>query len=213
MFGMNLGTSLVGVAARLGPYCWLLLSANSTEASPSRLTDDDWKRLNRGGVVVHTGEQGDEPRVEAMILIPRPAEHIWEVMVDCERAPEFVPNMRRCEVVERARDGSWELIEHEIKYRWFAPKTTYRFKADYVPQQRIHFKRVSGDLRQLEGDWGLFPFPVESGMVLVSYSVFIDPGRLVPEFLVRRALQRDLPELMLALKKRVETLYPLADNP
>ena len=159
----------------------------------------EWEDLPREtDMLLYEGLHG------AMVLIPQPAEHIWKVMLDCERAPEFVPNMRRCEVVERADDGSWEVIEHEIKYRWFAPKTVYRFRAEYVPQQSVHFERVSGDLRHLEGDWGLFPLPVEADLVLVSYSVFIDPGVLIPDAIVRRALERDLPELMLALKNRVD---------
>lgn len=204
--GNELGKTLGGVATQIAPCCWILLGANGAVAGPSELSDDDWKRLSVGETVVHTQELEGRPRVAALVLIPQPVERIWEVMLDCERAPEFVPNLRRCEVIERAEDGSWELIEHEVKYRWFAPKTVYRFKAKYVHHAEVRFTRVSGDLRALDGQWRLLPLPTEEPRVLVSYTVSIDPGVFIPDALVRRALERDLPELMIALKNRVHQL-------
>ncbi|MEM8608325.1 MAG: SRPBCC family protein [Myxococcota bacterium] len=208
----GLRTNLGGVATRVAPFCWILLGANGAGADPSVLTDDDWKRLSAGEAVVHTAELNDRPRVGALVLVPQSVDRIWDIMVDCERAPEFVPNLRRCEVIDRAEDGSWELIEHEVKYRWFAPKTIYRFKAEYVHGQQVRFSRVSGDLRELEGVWGLFPLPTEDDRVLVSYTVSIDPGVFVPDVLVRRALERDLPELMHALRHRVDQVHQASVN-
>lgn len=178
-----------------------MLSLNVAGAADLR--DADWKRLNAGDVVVQSEERGGTGRVVAMVLIDRHVTAIWRVMLDCDGAPQFVPNMKRCAVLERAPDESWEIIEHEIKYRWFTPKTVYRFKAEYTPLERVHFERIDGDLRELVGDWVLTPLRDRGHPVLVSYSVFIDPGALVPDFLVRRALRKDLPELMRALRDRV----------
>ena len=202
--GTGSSGSLPGLAVRSGLCSLLLLNI----AGAADLRDADWKRLNTGDVVVDSEEQGGRGRVVAMVLIDRDVEAIWRVILDCDRAPEFVPNMRRCEVLERAPDESWEIIEHEIKYSWFTPKTIYRFKAEYTPFERVHFERIDGDLRELVGDWVLTPLRDRGRPVLVSYSVFIDPGAVVPEFLVRRALRRDLPELMRALRDRVSETPP-----
>jgi len=171
--------------------------------SAMELSDNDWLRLNAGDVVVQSRKVDGKRRVEAAIVIKQTIGDIWRVMLDCAAAPEFVPNMRRCEVLDRADDGRWEIIEHEVKYSWLAPKTIYQFKAEYVPQQTIHFERISGDLKHLVGDWRLDSNDDLGGAVLVSYSVYIDPGFIVPGFMVRRSLRKDLPDVMRALRHRV----------
>lgn len=182
-------------------FCWTTLALNTVFAAD--LTPEDWEALHAGEVIVETQKIDGKRRVEAAILIDNSAEDIWRVMLDCDAAPDFVPNMRRCTVLESAEDGSWQIIEHEVKYGWIAPKTVYRFKADYIPQRHIHFERVSGDLRHLVGDWRLEQIGAEKASVLISYSVFIDPGILVPGFMTRRALRHDLPDVMNALRDRV----------
>lgn len=178
---------------------WLLADG----ARALDLSDDDWESLGQGEVVVQSEEIDSRTRVQAAIVIEQPATAIWQVMLDCPNAPEFVPNMRRCEVLEQAEDESWEIIEHEVKYGWLAPKTVYQFRAEYQPKASIHFERISGDLKHLEGDWMLSPIEGLDNYILVSYSVFIDPGFMVPGFITRSALRDDLPEVMRSLRERV----------
>ncbi len=184
---------------------WLMIGACliSGAAMSLELDDMDWERLGAGEVVVKTDKVDGTRRVEAAIVIEQPSEAIWQVMLDCPNAPEFVPNMKSCEVLEQAEDASWEIIEHQVKYGWLAPKTVYQFRAEYKPLQQIHFERISGDLKHLEGDWMLEPVAGLEGYVLVSYSVFIDPGFLVPGFITRGALKDDLPDVMQSLRERV----------
>jgi len=178
--------------------CLMVSAAGAME-----LSDSDWERLHAGDVVVQSRKVGGKRWVEAAILISQTAEDIWRVMLDCAAAPEFVPNLRRCEVLDRADEGSWEIIEHEVKYSWLAPKTIYQFKAEYAFPESIHFERISGDLKHLIGDWRLEANDDLGGAVLVSYSVYIDPGFFVPGFMVRRSLRKDLPDVMRALRHRV----------
>ena len=182
----------------------LLVFATPSLVGAAELSDEERAKLQQGEAVVRTLEIEGNRRVEAFILIDAPVEEIWRVMLDCAAAPEFVPNMRRCEVFDTAEDESWQIIEHEVKYGWIAPRTVYRFRAEYEAGRHIHFERISGDLRHLKGDWRLQPASQEGASILVSYSVFIDPGILVPGFMVRRALRRDVPDVLHALRERVE---------
>jgi ribosome-associated toxin RatA of RatAB toxin-antitoxin module len=162
----------------------------------------DYGRLSRGEVVVSTDPAGRSHRtVQAAILLDAPAERIWDVMVDCEGAPEFVPGLRECTVVERG-DG-WEVLQHRVRISSLLPQVTYRFRATYRRPERIDFVRIRGDLKAMEGSWTLVP--VEDGRrTVVRYSVYLDPGFLAPQWLVRQALRHDLPELLRALRRRVE---------
>ena len=157
-------------------------------------------RLELGQVVVREETDGHGlKRVAAAVLIQAPPEQIWNVMVDCDRALEFAPGLKGCKVLERHEDS--DIIEHHVKFSWLIPEVRYVFLARYDRFKRIDFHRVSGDLRALAGAWVLEP--VNSHRTLVLYSVYIDPGFFVPQWMVRLVLKRDLPELLLALRRRV----------
>jgi ribosome-associated toxin RatA of RatAB toxin-antitoxin module len=157
----------------------------------------------RDGEVVVAVRHGDGPSkgmVEATILIDAPAEDIWQVMLDCAEIPNFVPSVKHCSVLSSG-DG-WEIISHDVKWAWLFPRLSYVFRADYLANRRIDFRRIDGDIRDMRGSWRLLPMP-EGGQTLVCYSVFLDPGFFVPQWLVRQALKTDLAEVLAALRSRV----------
>jgi len=168
----------------------------AAEAQASWLADPAiQQRLAAGEVVVHSSIDTRESRgrVSAAVRIHAQPEAIWNVMTDCERAPSFVPGLKRCRRVESAPNGAWELIEHEIKYSWLLP--TIRFV----------FRRVSGDLKEEEGFW-LLEATADGSATIIEYEVYVDPGFWVPQALIRRSLRKDLPVALTALRAQVETI-------
>jgi ribosome-associated toxin RatA of RatAB toxin-antitoxin module len=175
-------------------------------AQTSWLNDSDIQlQLAAGEVVVHTALDGDEPRghVHAAVRINATPEAIWRVMMDCERAPSFVPGLKRCRRIQGAPDGTWELIEHQVKYSWFMPTVRYVFRADYQKPTRIDFQRVSGDIKDEHGTWLLEPTS-DASATIVEYQVYIDSGFWIPGPLLRHSLRSDLPAGLAALRTRVE---------
>jgi len=159
-------------------------------------------RLARGEVIVGLDRWSNTHKVRVLgaILIDSPARHIWDVMIDCDRAPEFVPRLRNCRVLYQS--GNTEIIEHRVALSALLPAVTYTFRAHYQDLQRVDFTMVSGDLREFEGSWTLEQ--VNDGQqTIVVYSVYLDPGFLVPQWLVRRALRGELPDLLIALRNGV----------
>ena len=183
-----------------------LLGATALAAQES-LTPDELARVERGEVIVRSlaVEGTTAGRVLAAVAIAAPAAAVWEVMVDVEHAPAFVPGLRRARVLER--EAAHELIEHTVKYAVFLPEFTYRYRADYQRPARIDFQRVSGDLRALQGTWTLRP-SADGGGTVVVYSVALDPGFFVPQWLVRQSLRKNLPAVLLALRERVQSPPP-----
>jgi hypothetical protein len=165
------------------------------------------RRLSAGEVVVRSTLDAGEARgrVSAAVRIKAGPERIWTVMTDCEQALSFVPGLRHCRRVQSAPDGSWELIEHEVKYSWLLPTIRYVFRADYQRPRRIDFRRVSGDLKDQHGVWLLEAIPDRSATI-VRYELYLDPGFWVPQALVRYSLRKDLPAVLEALRTRVESL-------
>ena len=157
----------------------------------------------KGGAVLVAVQQTDEPSkgmVEAMILIDAPAESIWQIMVNCDEIPTFVPGLKACRVL--AAGENWEIIRHEVKWIWFLPRLSYVFRAVYQPNRQIDFVKIEGDLREMKGNWRLTPLN-ETGQTIVRYSVYLDPGFFVPQWIVRQSLKADLPAVLTALRTKV----------
>jgi ribosome-associated toxin RatA of RatAB toxin-antitoxin module len=176
-------------------------------AQVSWLNDNDiQRRLAAGEVVVHTVLDGDEPRgrVHAAVRINAAPEAIWRVMMDCERAPSFIPGLKGCRRIEAGPDGTWELVEHQVKYSWYMPTVRYVFRADYQKPRRIDFHRVSGDVKDERGTWLLEPTS-DASATIVEYQVYIDPGFWIPAPLLRQCLRSELPAGLAALRTRVES--------
>jgi ribosome-associated toxin RatA of RatAB toxin-antitoxin module len=168
----------------------------------SDLSGDQWLQLDNGDVVVavQPAQGASKGTVEATILIDAPAERIWQVMLDCHEIPTFVPGVTDCQVLESGEN--WEIIRHQVKWIWLFPELSYVFRAQYLPRRQIDFTRIAGDIRDMRGRWRLIPIRGGS-QTLVRYRVYLDPGFLVPQWLVRHALKSDLPDVLTALRTRV----------
>jgi ribosome-associated toxin RatA of RatAB toxin-antitoxin module len=164
--------------------------------------------LAKGEVLVRvepSPRKGHE-RVQAAILIDGPAEPIWKIINDCRQTTEFIAGLKGCRVLKQDETG--ELIEHRMQISRLLPEVKYIFRADYQPHRRIDFKQRSGDLQEFEGSWVLESMTGEKPQTLVIYSLFLDAGALLPQWAAQLILKQDLPEILLALRKRVPSLPP-----
>jgi uncharacterized protein YndB with AHSA1/START domain len=165
------------------------------------------RQLVAGQVVVATANPVDPARprgqIRAAVRISASPEAIWSVMTDCRQMLLFLPELKGCRRIDGAADGSWEDIEHEVRYSWLLPTIRYVIRARYDPPHRIDFRRVSGDLKEEEGTWRLIE-TAEGSATVVEYEVYVDPGFWIPQFLLARSLRKDLPAALTRLKNRVE---------
>lgn len=189
---------------------WTLAGAISASAGADVLSrpSADWvdrARLLDGEILVNVPTEGPfRGHVQAAIAIAASPEKIWRVVTDCSRAPEFVPGVLSCERLAVLEPGRVDLFRQAVKYSWYLPRLEYEFRLEYFPYEQLNFRRVSGSLRRLDGTWWIEN--MGEGQTLVFYSLDLDPGFLVPKFLVRKALQKDLPKVLAALRTRVREL-------
>ncbi len=168
-------------------------------------TQEELQRLASGEVIVwqDPSDNGGKRRVHAAVLIDTTAAKIWGILMDCEHTPEFVPGLLNCRYVQRGKDS--DVLEQKLKRSWLLPVATYRFRARYEQFRRIDFTRISGDMREFVGSWVLEPAD-DGRRTLVEYSIYLDPGFLAPQWLVRKMLRKDLTELVSALRDRAAAL-------
>jgi uncharacterized protein YndB with AHSA1/START domain len=193
---------------------WL---AASTHAGQAAWTTEPGiqTRLAAGEVVVQTTTASDPARprgwIRAAVRIGAQPEAVWGVMTDCRQAAAFVPGLKRCRRIGGAANGRWEDIEQEVRYSWLLPSVRYVFRAEYDRPHRIDFHRLSGDLKEEEGEWSLTR-TADGRSTDVEYELYLDPGFWIPQVLVTRSLRKDLPAALGGLRERVEMVRPPGEH-
>jgi hypothetical protein len=184
----------------------LLLLPVVAAAQPADFTDEASQRaLATGDVPVLAstvqGERGAS--VRAAVMIHARPETVWAIMRDCASAPAYIPGVRRCQRKDAAADGSWEIVEHEMKYSWLMPVVHSVLLLTYHDWQ-MDFRRLSGDMKAEEGSWQVQRSG--DGATLVEYQLHVEPGFWVPGSIVRASLRHELPEALRALRRRAESM-------
>jgi coenzyme Q-binding protein COQ10 len=143
--------------------------------------------------------------VTKQVVIGVPIERFYDIIVDYERYPEFVPGIRAC----RVRNGGPEKqVEYELDLG--VKRIRYVLRHEEQRPHRVAWSLVSGDMMKVSnGSWDLSS---QDGRTLASYSVEIQVTRppLVPQALVDRVSDEltrvQLPRTLDAFKSRAERL-------
>lgn len=185
-----------------------LTAARGARAGEITLTPAEAQRVAAGGIVIRAALDASQRRgtVRAAIRIAASPQVIFRMMTHCEDARRYVPHMRLCRVRDQAPDNSWQLVEHEIDFGWYAPRIKYVFRADLVADRRIDFRQVAGDFKANQGSWELEP-DADGSHTLLLYRAYIDPPGYLPNWLVRSSFRREMPQMLSDLRKLCEAAH------
>ncbi len=175
----------------------------ATTAQPPDIGWIDEGSLQRREILIDFGdEQRFRGRIRAAALVEAPAEKIWAILSDCESAPEYFDDVQSCELVETLDGGEAQIFRQRAKLRWFLPTFEHEFRLDYEPFDRIRITRVSGPFEQLDGIWWLVPDAPERTRLV--YRLDVEPGPLIPKFVLSGPLRRDVLNAVRAVRERAE---------
>lgn len=154
----------------------------------------------RTWVSVTVDPTSDAALIRAAIDIPAPPRLVWDTMIDCRNAARMVASVTRCKILSQG--AGWDVREHVTKGGPLIPSIRNVFRSDYEPYRRIRFHRVEGDLKTMEGEWGLTP--LNGGRsTRVTYENRLSVRILAPPALVRAGLRKDTPRVLENLKRIV----------
>jgi len=159
----------------------------------------------RGGTAIVSVTPADGPadgHVRAAIDVPAPKSAVWAVLFDCAGAPAFMPSLQSCTVMQQGPGGAWDVREHQVQWTSFLPNVRSVFRSEYVTEESIVFSRVEGDLSYLEGAWRLEPL-AGGKATRIHYDARVGFSSLVPGFLVRNALLKDIPQFLGVIRQEV----------
>lgn len=161
-------------------------------------------RLEKGEVVVDFKNVGKRKYVTGRIIINHRPEEVWPVMVNpFEFKRNIAPRMKALEILSDKINMSIQRVTVDA---FPIPPVTYTVKSTYERTDngsKIEFWRVAGMIKDFRGHWIMRPCS-NGQKTELSYSMYIDPGFYVPQWIVRQCVKGELPKTLLALRKRVE---------
>jgi carbon monoxide dehydrogenase subunit G len=138
------------------------------------------------------------------ITIDRPMGEVWTTLIRFEDKAEYMPRIKSAEVLEKTRerlrvrmvvDASVTTARYTMIYQLDEPAHRLSWKLDHsVPDNTI--AEADGEYRVYE---------VSPGRTLVTYNSQVDTGRSLPRFIQNYIARRSIPDLLRAVKKRVES--------
>lgn len=180
----------------------LLMLGFSMQQQALALDDAEWKTLSNGKVVIkQNAPKGAVPSVEAKILIPKPPDKVWNVVSDPEKLMREENKVKRVKVLSRA--GNTQNVEFSVLMTRLLPPFNYVLQQNLSPPHQLSFRRVSGSFKDIQGAWKLVP--VENGKkTVLSYTLKLDPGPMVPRNMLLNAVKSDLPSMMQNAKAAID---------
>ncbi len=172
-------------------------------ADDPKVNTTEWDDLTKGKVVVTQDvvSANTLPFVEAKILIPKPPERVWSVVSNPEKLMQEERKVKKVKLLSWT--GNKQNVEFSVLMTRLLPPFNYVLQQDLSPPNILRFKRVSGSFRDIQGSWKLLP--VENGSkTILTYTLKLDPGPLVPRSLLLGAVKADLPTMMQNAKRAIE---------
>jgi coenzyme Q-binding protein COQ10 len=105
--------------------------------------------------------------------IEAPIVDVYRVAADVEGSPRWQPEIKVAECIERDGDGNQVLVHMETDAKVRRLGSDIRFS--YENPGQISWVQEDGDLKAVEGSWGLEE--IDDGRTRVTYSLEVDLGR------------------------------------
>lgn len=127
-------------------------------------------------------------------------DEFFKIVSDYESYSKFLPEVKSIKIIKN--NGNVKEMEYQVSVL----KTfKYILKATEVPNERIDFEFVNGDVfKSMKGSWKL---DEKDGKCQVEYKVEASFGMLVPSSVAKTLVTVNLPIMMANFKKRVKEVY------
>lgn len=183
---------------------------------------DQWQqiRITTAGTIYQRCRPGSVlPEMMIRTVFQATPGKVHARVTDYDRFAGFIPNVRESRVLDRADTGT-EWVFHQLRFPGPVADRVYVIRSsDHASRPQDGYYRVEWELSgrvfpvlqnargvrpdAFDGFWDLRP--IEDGKATdASYSVYSDPGGLVPAWLVTRMTGRYLQQVIMAVRKRLK---------
>jgi len=167
------------------------------------VSESDAAKLERGEIITKSLTpqlKGNEKGAEAQVLIQATPEKVWKVIDDQEKLVKIIPKFKKIKVLEKTEN--YQKVYNALKVCPFLPTLKYTVLIDEREKyRRIRYNKIDGCFSKLYGSWELEPY---KGNTILKYRLIFDLGFHIPSFIRSNGFNKDLPEIMNAIKNATE---------
>ncbi|MEB3703028.1 Type II toxin-antitoxin system RatA family toxin [Candidatus Bealeia paramacronuclearis] len=92
-------------------------------------------------------------------ILPYPFQNLYDLVLDVEKYPEFLPWCLACKIREKGDD--FFVADLAVGYKFF--RETFRSRVEFEINQKISVEYLSGPFQYLKNEWGFTPLsPTET---------------------------------------------------
>jgi ribosome-associated toxin RatA of RatAB toxin-antitoxin module len=138
--------------------------------------------------------------VQRSILVNVPPEKLYAVIVDYERYPDFLDNIKSARVVRR------QVYEVEVDFEasLLGKSIPYTLHFDEEPPKGIRWRLVkSSFMKENNGAWALRP--EGEGRTHATYSLEVKVSLFIPKSISTALAGAELPKVLESFKRRAES--------
>ena len=148
-----------------------------------QIPEDILQRLSEGEVIVEAIEdESGLPGARAMFQIEGGRSQIWAMLNDYPSFQQMYDDIDSLRVLKEDEKGA----TLEIWYYTAFGKFYYVLRRNYeIPEYKLSWKRVSGDLKVIDGGWEILDAIDEKNKILIFES-YVKTGGVIPAKWVRR---------------------------
>ncbi len=135
------------------------------------------------------------------VTVNVPPEKLFDVIVDYEKYPEFLPEVKKVKV--DAGQGTIKEVTYTVDIK--AKVITYTLKHTAERPNKVAWALIKGEMMKgNEGTWTLKPV---AGGTEATYTIDLKLSALVPGFIEKLLAEQNLPTLLANFKARAEKLH------
>jgi len=187
-------------------------------ATNIELVQQERDLLLSGDIVLREVTNGKErgKTFEAVGLIKATVSEVYQVLVKFEDYPKFMPNVSKCEILQRADDRA--ILNYTLslplgKIRKYRLNMTFQ---NYKSRAILEWKSIewpglkkSETIENTAGYWLLEEYSEKAEHIIALYHVYTDPGPIPPGlgWIVDILTKNSVPDVVIKTRNRVYETY------
>lgn len=142
--------------------------------------------------------------VTGEIYIGSQPEKVWTVLTDYDNLKNFIPKIIESGLLKDK--GDEKIIVQAGRTGIFLFKKTSHIKLKVKEEyfKHIYFEQITGDFKIYKGEW-ILEYCQEAQGTFLTFKAEVKPDFFAPLFIIRHIQKRDLPIILKAIKRRVES--------
>ncbi len=174
-----------------------------------RFSAEQQKKLKAGDAVFeHVQKKGPDGNIhghaQSSAIINAPVDKSFDMFCEFDKHHRYFPRKTASEVIKSGE--GWALV-HKV-FDFYLVEVEYVVRYDIDPEKhRVDFKMDKDYKHDIKDTAGFFDFDkIDKDRCLFTYAATkVDTGLMVPGFIQKYITSRDLPAVVLNIKKRIES--------